>query len=92
MTAGIEGRKTDTGTMKISSAALTGLVRGIDHVATIPSDLSPGVVKSRLAAGVESRSGTLVDLCRSLVPIRRAISAPLSKRSRPCSTQRPPVR
>ena len=47
VTAGIEDRKTDTGTMKISSAALTvlDLLRyprasgGIDHVATVLSDL-----------------------------------------------------
>ena len=77
VTAGIEGRKTDTGTMKISSAALTALdvlrypqaSGGIDNVATILSDVSLGVEKSRLAARVESRSGTLVDLCRSPVRI-----------------------
>ena len=76
VTAGIEGRKTDTGTMKTSSAALTALdlVRypqasgGIDNIATILSDVSLGVEKSRLAVRVESRSGTLVDLCRS--PVR----------------------
>ena len=63
--------------MKISSAALTALdllrypqaSGGIDNVATILSDVSLGVEKSRLAARVESRSGTLVDLCRSLVRI-----------------------
>ena len=77
VTAGIEGRKADTGTMKISSAALTALdvlhypqaSGGIANVATILSDPSPGVVKSRLAARVESRSGTLVDPCRTLVRI-----------------------
>ena len=77
VTAGIEGRKTDTGTMKISSAALTALdllrypqaSGGIDNVATILSDVSLGVEKSRLAARVESRSGTLVDPCRSPVRI-----------------------
>ena len=77
VTAGIEGRKTDTGTMKISSAALTALdllrypqaSGGIDNVATILSDVSLGVEQSRLAARVESRSGTLVDLCRSPVRI-----------------------
>ena len=77
VTAGIEGRKTDTGTMKISSAALTALdllrypqaSGGIDDVATSLSDVSLGVEKSRLAARVESRSGMLVDLCRSPVRI-----------------------
>ena len=77
MTAGIEGRKTDTGTMKISSAALTALELlrypqasgGTDNVATILSDVSLGVEKSRLAARVKSRSGTLVDPCRSPVRI-----------------------
>ena len=82
VTAGIEGRKTDTGTMKISSAALTALdllrypqaSGGIDNVATILSDVSLGVEKSRLAARVESRSGTLVDLCRS--PVRVDSTSP----------------
>ena len=77
VTAGIEGRKTDTGTMQISSAARTALdllrypqaTGGIDNVATILSDVSLGVEKSRLAARVESRSGTLVDPCRSPVRI-----------------------
>ena len=77
VTAGIEGWKTDTGTMKISSVALTALdllrypqaSGGIDNVATILSDVSLGVEKSRLAVRVESRSGTLVDLYRSLVRI-----------------------
>ena len=47
VTEGIEGRKTDTGTMKVSSAALTALdllrypqaSGGIDNVATVLSDL-----------------------------------------------------
>ena len=77
VTAGIEGRKTDTGTMQISSAARTALdllrypqaSGGIGNVATILSDVSLGVEKSRLAARVESRSCTLVDLCRSPVRI-----------------------
>ena len=77
VTVGIEGRKSDTGTMKISSAALTALALlrypqasgGIDNVATVLSDVSHGVEKSRLAARVESRSGTLVDPCRSPVRI-----------------------
>ena len=77
VTAGIEGRKTDTGTMKISSAALTALdllrypqaSGGIDNVATILPDVSLGVEKSRLASRVESRSGTPVDPCRPPVRI-----------------------
>ena len=56
--AGIEGRKTDTGTMNISSAALTALdllrypqaSGGIDHVATVLSDLAEEVDPDQLAA------------------------------------------
>ena len=55
---GIEDRKTDTGTMKISSAALTALdllrypqaSGGIDHVATVLSDLGGRIDPAQLAA------------------------------------------
>ena len=58
MTAGIEDRKTDTGTMKISSAALTALdllrypqaSGGIDNVATVLSDLGGSIDSEQLAA------------------------------------------
>ena len=58
VTAGIEGRKTDTGAMKISSAALTALdlVRypraagGSDNVATVLSDLGQKIDPGQLAA------------------------------------------
>ena len=58
VTAGIEDRKTDTGTMKISSAALTALdllrypqaSGGIDNVATVLSDLGPSIDPEQLAA------------------------------------------
>ena len=58
VTAGIEGRKTDTGTMKISSAALTALdllrypqaSGGIDNVATVLSDLALKIDPAQLAA------------------------------------------
>ncbi len=58
VTAGTEGRKTDTGTMKISSAALTAfdLLRypqasgGIDNVATVLSDLGQKIGPEELAA------------------------------------------
>ena len=58
VTAGIEGRKTDTGTMNISSAALTALdllrypqaSGGIDHVATVLSDLGRKIDPEQLAA------------------------------------------
>ena len=58
VTAGIEDRKIETGTMKISSAALTalGLLRyrrasgGIDHVATVLSDLGGSIDPEQLAA------------------------------------------
>lgn len=56
--AGIEDRKTDTGTMKISSAALTALdllryphaSAGIDNVATVLSDLGQQIDADQLAA------------------------------------------
>ena len=56
--AGVEDRKTDTGTMKISSAALTALdlVRypqasgGIDIVATVLSDFGQKIDPEQLAA------------------------------------------
>ena len=56
--AGIEGRKTDTGTMKISSAALTALdllrypqaSGGIDNVATVLADLGRKIDREQLAA------------------------------------------
>ena len=56
--AGIEDRKTDTGTMKISSAALTALdllrypqaSGGIDNVATVLSDLAQKIDPKQLAA------------------------------------------
>ena len=55
--AGIEDHKTDTGTMKISSAALTALdllrypqgSGGIDSVATVLSDLGPKINADQLA-------------------------------------------
>ena len=58
MTTGLEGRKTDTGTMNISSAALTALdllrypqaSGGIDHVATVLSDLGRKIDPEQLAA------------------------------------------
>ena len=58
VTAGVEDRKTDTGTMQISSAALTALdlVRypqasgGIDIVATVLSDFGPKIDSEQLAA------------------------------------------
>ena len=56
--AGVEGRKTDTGTMKISSPALTALdllrypqaSGGIDNVATVLSDLALKIDPARLTA------------------------------------------
>ncbi len=56
--AGIEGHKTDTGTMKVSSAALTALdllrypqaSGGIDNVATVLSDLGRKIDPAQLAA------------------------------------------
>ena len=58
VTEGIGGRKTDTGTMKISSAALTALdllrypqaSGGIDNVATVLSDLGQRIDPDQLAA------------------------------------------
>ena len=58
MRAGVEGRKTDTGTMMISSAALTALdllryshaSGGIDNVATVLSDLALKIDPAQLAA------------------------------------------
>ncbi len=58
VTAGIEDRKTDTGTMKMSSAALTALdllrypqaSGGIDNVATVLSDLRQEIDPAQLAA------------------------------------------
>ena len=58
VTAGIEERKTDTGTMKVSSAALTALdllrypqaSGGVDNVATVLSDLRPKIDPEQLAA------------------------------------------
>ena len=57
VTAGIEDRKTDTGTMKISSAALIALdllrypqaSGGIDNVATVLSDLGQKIDPGQLA-------------------------------------------
>ena len=56
--AGIEDRKTDTGTMRISSAALTALdllrypqaSGGMDNVVTVLSDLGPKIDSRQLAA------------------------------------------
>jgi len=56
--AGIEERKTDTGTMKISTAALTALdllrypqaAGGIDNIATVLGDLGPRIDGAQLAA------------------------------------------
>ena len=56
--AGIEDRKTDTGTMKMSSAALTALdllrypqaSGGIDNIATVLSDLRQEIDPEQLAA------------------------------------------
>ena len=58
VTAGIEDRKTDTGTMKMSSAALTALdllrypqaSGGIDNVVTVLSDLRQEIDPEQLAA------------------------------------------
>ena len=58
VTAGIEDRKTDTGSMKISSAALTALdllrypqaAGGMDNVATVLSDLGNKIDPEQLAA------------------------------------------
>lgn len=56
--AGIERRKTETGTMRISSTSLTALdllryseaTGGIDNVATVLSDLAPKIDPEQLAA------------------------------------------
>ncbi len=58
VTAGIKDRKTDTGTMKISSAALTALdllrypqaSGGMDNIATVLSDLGRNIDREQLAA------------------------------------------
>ena len=57
VTAGTEGRQTDTGSMRISSAALTALdllrypqaSGGIDNVATVLSDLGPRIDPQQLS-------------------------------------------
>ena len=74
--AGIEDRKTETGAMKISSPALTAidLLRypqasgGLDHVATVLSDLGPKIDPGQLEAlsrlverSVVQRLGHLLD-------------------------------
>ena len=74
--AGIEDRKTDTGTMKISSAALTALdllrypqaSGGIDNVATVLAELAPAIEPNELASlsaqverSVVQRLGYLLD-------------------------------
>ena len=74
--AGVEGRKTDTGTMKISSAALTALdllrypqaSGGIDNVATVLAELAPEIEPDALASlsigferSVVQRLGYLLD-------------------------------
>ncbi len=76
ISGGIEERKTDTGTMKVSSAALTALdllrypqvSGGIDNIATVLSDLRQKIDPEQLAAlsaGVErpvlQRLGHLLD-------------------------------
>ena len=58
VTVGIEDRKTDTGTMKVSSAALTALdllrypqaSGGMDNIATVLSDLGRKIDREQLAA------------------------------------------
>ena len=58
VTAGTEDRKTDTGTMKVSSAALTALdllrypqaSGGMDNIATVLSDLGRKIDREQLAA------------------------------------------
>ena len=78
-TAGIEGRKADTGTMKISSAALTALdllrhpqaSGGIDDVATILSDVSLGASRRREVASRGAR-GVAVRHARRSVPVAGA--------------------
>ena len=73
---GVEGRKTDTGTMKVSSAALTALdllrypqaSGGIDNVATVLAELAPAIEPHELASlsahverSVVQRVGYLLD-------------------------------
>ncbi len=77
VTMGIEDRKTDTGAMKVSSAALTALdllrypqaSGGMDHVATVLSDLGRKIDREQLAAlsvvverPIVQRLGYLLDL------------------------------
>ena len=58
VTAGVEDRKTDTGTMKVSSAELTALdllrypqaSGGMDNIATVLSDLGRRIEREQLAA------------------------------------------
>ena len=79
VTAGIEGRKTDTGTMKISSAPLTALdllrypqaSGGIGNVATILSDVSLGASRRREVASRGAR-GVAVRHARRSVPVAGA--------------------
>ena len=74
--AGVEDRKTDTGTMKISSAALTALdllrypqaSGGIDNVATVLAELAPAIaadelvsLSTRIERSVVQRLGYLLD-------------------------------
>ena len=74
--AGVEDRKTDTGTMKISSAHLTALdllrypqaSGGIDNVATVLAELAPAIKPEELASlstrverSVVQRLGYLLD-------------------------------
>ena len=74
--AGVEERKTDTGTMKISSAALTALdllrypqaSGGVDSVATVLAELAPAMDPDELASlstkterSVVQRLGYLLD-------------------------------
>lgn len=74
--AGVEERKTDTGTMKISSAALTALdllrypqaSGGVDSVATVLAELAPAMDADELASlstnverSVVQRLGYLLD-------------------------------
>jgi predicted transcriptional regulator of viral defense system len=65
---GIEERKTDTGTMKISSTALTALdllrypqaAGGLDNVATVLNDLGPQIDADRLALLAEKAERPVV--------------------------------
>ncbi len=74
--AGVEDRKTDTGTMKISSPALTALdllrypqaSGGIDSVATVLAELAPAIepddlasLSTRVERSVVQRLGYLLD-------------------------------